>query len=544
LSAQAQEMLGLHTDKADPELVIRHILSMEVDLLWNGGIGTYVKAATQTHTDADDRSNDRVRVDGNELRCAIAGEGGNLGFTQRGRIEAALNGVRLNTDAIDNSGGVDMSDHEVNLKILLNGLVTSSHLTRQQRNDLLRDMTDEVRDLVLANNDAHGRQLSRDQVRSQQDIFPFLRAIDFVEQQLDRTRESLRLPSDEELMNRAENQIGLTRPELAVLSAHVKMYVYTELLANQPKTLPGYSRFLHSYFPEVIQERYPGQIDSHLLADEIAMTVATTRLIADAGAAFIPMTVESSGRSVFEIAAAYFSAQHLARTDLVRSTLEAARASADLSVLYRAWVMVDAGAREVTAYWLSPHGRVPTADQLQEMSEAVDQVFDLNAGAVRRRDLDQVAQLSEQGIPESVGELVLKAKYLNIGLMVWGHTRATGASYADMVIRQLAVGRASRVQELIDGLASRPATGRWEPIAMRTLHNRFMQLLRRLVRETQIEGPVSSVDALEAELTSGALSEVRQQVDEIIGEDGESPSVATLLVLEERVSSVISRMSS
>jgi len=542
LSAQAQEMLGIEAEEVEPELVIRQILRMDVDLLWNGGIGTYVKAHDETDAEVDDRSNDRVRVDGCDLRARVVGEGGNLGFTQRGRIEAALRGVRLNTDAIDNSGGVDMSDHEVNLKILLNGVVAANQMTVEARNGLLAELTDEVRDLVLVNNDAHGRQLSRDHIRTVNDIFPFGRAIEFVERHFRVSREQLILPGAEELMERAELGQGLTRPELAVLSAYVKQFVYTELMRANPKSLSGYAEALLTYFPERLREVYREEILGHLLADEIAMTVLTTRIVADAGAAFVPLAVESTGRSVFEICDAYLCAQHLARTNQVRSTLEELRSSVLLGSLSRAWVMVDAGAREVTQYWLSSHGRIPTHDELVDMSAAVDEVYAHEADFVAARNREVVADLDTHGVPEEVIELVLKAQYLNIALMVWSHANRMGRPFEEMVVRQLAVGRSSRLQSVIDDLGSRPASGRWDPIAIRILHHRFQQALRRLVRLTPTNGAVGSVDAVAEELSTGALSDVRQQVDELlVGEEG-PPSVATLLVLEERVASAISRM--
>ena len=544
LSAEAQEMLGISEDEVEPELVIRQILKMDVDLLWNGGIGTYVKAHDETDAQVDDRSNDRVRVDGCDLRARVVGEGGNLGFTQRGRIEAAMRGVRLNTDAIDNSGGVDMSDHEVNLKILLNRVVVEGGLAVPERNRLLAELTDEVRDLVLDNNNAHGRQLSRDHIRTVEDIFPFGRAIEFVERQYGVSRESLFLPTSQELMARAADGLGLTRPELAVLSAYVKMFVYTELMRANPKALTGYHEALIQYFPVRLREKYREEILSHLLADEIAMTSLTTRIVADAGAAFVPLAVESTGRSVFEICDAYLSAQQLARTDEVRSTLEELRSSVLLGSLSRAWVMVDAGAREVTQYWLSSHGRIPTSEELTEMSAAVDEVYSHEAEHVASRNRDVVADLEAHGVPENVIELVLKAQYLNIALMVWSHSKRLGRSFHEMVVRQLAVGRASRLQAVVEDLRDRPASGRWDPIAIRILHHRYQQALRRLVRLTPTNGDAKSIDALAASLAEGALADVRQQVDEILAEEeGEVPSLATLLVLEERVASSISRMS-
>ncbi|MEZ4318238.1 MAG: NAD-glutamate dehydrogenase [Myxococcota bacterium] len=541
LSPEAQAMLGIEADEADPNDVINAILRMDVDLLWNGGIGTYIKASTETHAQADDRSNDAVRIDAPQLRAKILGEGGNLGLTQRARIEADRCGVRLNTDAIDNSGGVDLSDHEVNLKILLSLPLTRGELTTEQRVSLLEEMTDEVASLVLVNNDAHGRQLSRDQIRSRQDIFQFGRAIAFVERHFSVRRKQLALPTDVELAERAAKGEGLTRPELAVLSAWVKMYVYQQLLDGDPKSIPGYDALLFEYFPKKVQTTYANDIRNHMLANEIAMTVATTRMIADAGAAFFPMMLETTGASVPAVAAAYLKAQDLARTHEARATLEELRTSVSLSSLYASWVMVDAGAREVASYWLSARGRIPTDAELAQMREAVQQVYELQASEVAARNATLLRKLQDDDIPSNVGSLILKAQYLNVALMIWAESLRSGADFPRMVVQHLAVARASRLQALLDDLAIRPATGRWDPIALRILSHRFHVLLRQLVQTTPMHAESETVDQLVPRLEAGFLADVRAQVDEMM--DGEQPSVATLLVLEERIAGAITRLS-
>ncbi len=541
LSPQAKAMLGLEGDEFKPEAVIHAMLQLEVDLLWNGGIGTYVKHSTETNNDADDRSNNGVRIDGNQLKARVVGEGGNLGFTQRGRIEAN-HSTRLNTDFIDNSGGVDLSDHEVNLKILLRAVEDRGDLTREARNTLLAEMTDEVAALVLANNDAHGRQISRDEIRSRQDIFQFGRAIAFVERQFGKARKELQLPSNKELVRRAEAGEGLTRPELAMLSSWVKLYAQQVLVDEDPSSLPGYDDMLVHYFPKAVQERYIDDIRGHMLANEIAVMQATTRVVADAGAAFIPMAQETTGASVRDIVTAYLKAQRIAGALDIRRSLEELRQSVALSALYRAWVMVDAGCRELVGYWLSARGRIPTDEELAEMTTAADQVYALQAKAVLARNRTIADQLIAEEVSEEAVQRVLKAQYLNVALMIWSEARHASQPFKKMVVRHLAVARASRLQDVLDDLGSRPASGRWDPIALRILHSRYHQLLRRLVATTPFTGDEQSVDALEPKLAEGALRDVRGQVDELL--EGGSPAVATLLVLEERVDSAITRMAS
>jgi len=542
LSPQVQAMLGIHADEAKPEVVIQAILKMKVDLLWNGGIGTYVKASWETDSDADDRSNDAVRISATDLRARIVGEGGNLGFTQQARIEADLRGVSLNTDAIDNSGGVDMSDHEVNLKILLNRVVSRGDMTRDERNVLLEEMTEEVADLVLADNDAHGRQLSRDKLRSQTNVFQFGRAIAFIERAFGRDRSTLNLPSNDELAARASEGKGLTRPELAVLSAWVKMYVKQQLMAGDPKALPGYRTLLHTYFPKRVQETFPDDIDHHMLADEIAVTVATTNMVADAGAAFIPLCIETTGASVQSIAEAYFKAQFLAFAAEVRSTLEELRTTVSLPKLYQAWLTVDTGVQETALYWLSTRASIPGDDILEEMREAAARVYDLQASDVVEHNRSAFQALKASDIPDDVAHRIVRAQYINLALTVWAESRTSGQPFAQIAVRHMAIGRASRMQEVLDSLSTRPASGRWDPIALRILHTRFHNLLRRLVGVCKVECADRSVDELEPELATGLLADVRQQVDDLLdGED--APSVATLLVLLERLDAAIERMS-
>ena len=535
LSKQVQELLNLHQDEAESEVVIHHILKMKVDLLWNGGIGTYIKATTESDGNADDRANNAVRIDSSQLQANIIGEGGNLGMTQRARIEAGLLGVRLNTDAIDNSGGVDMSDHEVNLKILLDQVVQREELTFEERNTLLHEMTEEVADLVLANNDAHGRQLSRDMIRSREDIFQFARAIRFIERHFGRDRSTLNLPSDEVLLQRAEEDSGLTRPELAVLSAWVKMFVFQELMESTPKQLPGYERLLRTYFPKRIQETYGADITNHMLADEIATTMATTGIVADAGAAFIPMTIETTGASVLEIATAYLTAQQMAKVGDLRSTLESLRTQVPLTVLSTAWVAVDDAARKVGRFWLSSRGRIPTDEELSQMVVAIDEVYALHD---HTHDLTEALTM---GVPEDVARSIIKAQHMNTALMVWAEAKRVGQPLATVVVRHLAVSRGSGLQAVLADLSTRPASGTWEPLSLNILYQRFHQLLRTLVGRTQCPEHISTVEVLTPHLQTGILADVRAQVDELTAGE-ERPSIATLLVLEERVAGAIARM--
>jgi len=242
---------------------------MPVDLWWNGGIGTYVKSSRESHADIGDRTNDALRVNGNELRCRVVGEGGNLGLSQRGRIEYALNGGRLNTDFIDNSGGVNCSDVEVNIKILLNALMQSGRLTLAERNHLLVEMTDEVVQLVLRNNYLQSQALSTLQTRAAERFNEHVHVIRALTQlgELDPALEFL--PDDEEITERRKQNRGLTRPELAIVLSYSKIWLYNKLIHSNVPEDPYLSQELERYFPSPIRRRYRRYLSTHRLRREI-----------------------------------------------------------------------------------------------------------------------------------------------------------------------------------------------------------------------------------------------------------------------------------
>jgi glutamate dehydrogenase len=287
LSAEARSLLGLESEKTTPQQVMTAILKLNTDLLWFGGIGTYIRASTETDDQAGDRINDPIRIAANALRCKVVGEGANLGMTQRGRVEAAMRGVRLNTDAIDNSAGVNTSDVEVNIKIALSPLLRDGTLTLAARNQLLAEMTDEVARLVLRNNYQQTLALSLAQRRAPEDLGFHQRQMQLLESrgQLDRVVEYL--PEDMELGERRKRGQGLTRPELAVLLAYAKLSLYGDLLDSTIPDDPYLGRELARYFPSQLNERFADALARHRLRREIISTQLTNSLINRGGPAFV-----------------------------------------------------------------------------------------------------------------------------------------------------------------------------------------------------------------------------------------------------------------
>ncbi len=302
LTPEVKKVLGVDADSLTPTDLIRALLKAPVDLLYNGGIGTYVKATNQTHTDVGDRANDAIRVNGGELRCKVVAEGGNLGLTQLGRIEYALSGGKINTDAIDNSAGVDCSDHEVNIKILLNSVVAEGRMSGEQRNKLLAEMTDEVGALVLRDNYFQTQSLS---VRERMPLDPQTRFIKYLEKAGKLNREIEFLPSDEELASRKAAKIGLTSPERAVLLAYSKIMLYDELLASKVPNDPYISTALVRYFPAPLRERYREQMERHPLKREIIATHVTNEMINRVGSTYVYRMQEETGARTPDVVRAY-----------------------------------------------------------------------------------------------------------------------------------------------------------------------------------------------------------------------------------------------
>ena len=305
LSEQARRALGTALEQVTPNELIRIILQAPVDLLWNGGIGTYVKAASETDATVGDRANDAVRINARQLRCRVVAEGGNLGFTQLGRVEYAQAGGHINTDFIDNSGGVECSDHEVNIKILLQQVIASGDLTLKQRDLLLLEMTDAVAALVLKHSYLQTQAISIAATQSPVMLVDHARFIRQLEKDGKLKRRLEFLPDDEQLAERQRHQAGLTRPEIAIFFAYSKIDLYQALLASDICEDPYLSAELITYFPEQMQTRFTDCMQSHPLRREIISTQITNSLVNRMGGTFVMRLQDMTGTSAAEVARCY-----------------------------------------------------------------------------------------------------------------------------------------------------------------------------------------------------------------------------------------------
>ncbi|MBT8103069.1 MAG: NAD-glutamate dehydrogenase [Gammaproteobacteria bacterium] len=351
LSTEVRKLLDIKEKSLQPDELIRAILKMPVDLLWNGGIGTYAKSSSESHSDVGDRSNDTVRVDADELRFKVIGEGGNLGFTQRARVEFSQHGGRINTDFIDNSAGVDCSDREVNIKILLSDVAKKKGMSRKKRDELLASMTDDVANLVLRNNYLQTQSISMSETLSVARIDETARLITALERTglLDRDLEHL--PSDTEIEDRRARKQGFTRPELAIVLSYAKIDLYKGLIDSQ-ETLEDFLQIdPQRYFPPILRRRYVEFIPGHRLSRQILATLIANALVNRMGPAFVKRAQVDTGANIVTIARAYQVARIICRSGALLQTIESLDhkipASAQMSMMFE----VSRTLRH-TCYWL------------------------------------------------------------------------------------------------------------------------------------------------------------------------------------------------
>jgi len=357
LSPEVRSWLGTEQEQMTPNALIRELLTASFDLLWNGGIGTYVKASSETNADVGDLSNNALRVNGNELKCRVIGEGGNLGLTQRGRIEFARVGGRVNTDFIDNSAGVDTSDHEVNIKILLNLAMRAGKLKEKDRPALMAEMTDEVAEMVLRSNYLQTQAITMMEKFSPSRLGAKQHFISVLEDQGLLNRELEFLPSDEELAERRDRGEGLTRPELAVLLSYSKITLYQQLLDSGVPEDEWLSGEAKSYFPAPIRDRFAELLQQHRLKREIIATQVTNSLVNRMGASFALRMHEDTGATPGEVARAYTIAREVFRAREFWSKIEALDGKVDSELQTSAMLAMWRLLRQASRWLLNLHGR-------------------------------------------------------------------------------------------------------------------------------------------------------------------------------------------
>lgn len=417
LSPQMKKLLGTQKATLTPTEVIRHLLMAEIDLLWNGGIGTYVKSRRQTDADVGDRANDSVRINGEDLRARIVGEGGNLGCTQLGRIEYASTGGRINTDFTDNVGGVDCSDNEVNIKILLNSLVDKGELTKKHRDQLLYDMTQDVADIVLTNAYRQSQTISITEHRGASPLKEHQHFMHWLEREgkLDRNLEYL--PNDEELAERMAAGRGLTRPELAILVAYGKM-VLKDLLNVPELTDNDYiARLLPSSMPGKLVERFGDALMEHPLRSEIIATRLANIMVNDMGFNFANRLQDETGASMCDIAISFMIAREVFGMNQLLRDIEAldnkVAADTQLDMFYQVRRMV----RRATRWFLRSRNRNQSIEQTIALfkpayATLTEHLYEVMVESEVKEHQRDVVRLEQLKVPTSIAERVTQMSSL------------------------------------------------------------------------------------------------------------------------------------
>ncbi|MGD2076395.1 MAG: NAD-glutamate dehydrogenase [Gammaproteobacteria bacterium] len=466
LSARASAVLGTRSETLTPADLIRTLLRAPVDLLWNGGIGTYVRATDERDSDVGDRGNDAVRITAAALRCRVVGEGGNLGLTQRARIEYARRGGRLDTDFVHNAGGVSCSDHEVNIKILLDRVVVEGDLTLKQRNRLLEDMTAEVAGLVLQDCYWQACSIGLQELRAPELLPVHARLMRALEQsgRLDRSLEHL--PDEEALGEHLAAGEGLTRPEIALLMAYAKQALYDDLLASDLPEEPCLEAELERYFPKPLRERYRERIHAHRLRREILASTVANRLINRMGATFVFRLQEDLGADAAAAARAY----HVAWEVYGMRRLWSAVARLDTGVADAVQrEMLSAGARLIAraSRWLLKQGggRVEVARRIERYRGRVQELggrLPELVSEVDRAALEEAAgRLEEERVPTDLALWVAGFDSLSRALDVVEAAEACGMEVAEAARAYFALGAALELDWLAGRIVALPTQDRW-----------------------------------------------------------------------------------
>jgi len=506
-TAQVREVLGLDpgVESLTPQALLQAVLRAPVDLLYNGGIGTYIKASTESHTEVGDKANDAIRINGREVRARVLAEGGNLGVTQRGRVEAASAGVLLNTDAIDNSAGVDCSDHEVNIKIFLDRMIAAGTMGPDERTGFLQSMTGEVARLVLANNADQNVLLFNDRHLALESAPGFERIMDWLESTagLDRGLESL--PDTDQLHDRVAAGAGLTAPELSVLAAYAKIELARELVAGDLADDPWFIRVLRGYFPRQLAERFDAELDAHPLRRQIICTVVANDMINLGGITFAFRAMEETTATASALARAFVVVREAYQlpwfVDTVAGLPPGIPSEHAVEVARPMRRLLD---RATRWYVTHDHRDQPVAEALGRIMPVLELLRTRTTEFLRGSDLERakarLAHWNDVGMPPELGrrasDLLESFSLLDISL-VSEHVDEPLTTIADMyhtVIHAFGVGTLLlRITEL-------PRDTRWQALARASLRDDAYSAVVEIttsVMQTTRDGGTTGASAME-----------------------------------------------
>jgi glutamate dehydrogenase len=495
LAPEVQSTLGCDAATLTPTELIAAILRAPVDLLWNGGIGTYVKASAETNADVGDRTNDGLRVSGAELRCRVVAEGGNLGFTQLGRVEYAVGGGLINTDAIDNSAGVDCSDHEVNIKILVDAIVAAGDLTVKQRNQLLAEMTDSVGEHVLRDNYAQNVALAVARAQAAPMVDVHARYLRTLEQEglIDRDLEFL--PTEKQLREREALGTGLSTPEFAVLLAYTKTTNVAEVLASDLPEDPYLEPELEAYFPPALRERFAELMPQHRLRREIVTTEIVNDMVNKAGTSFDHRMLEETGATVPDVTRAHVAArdvfamrEHWAEVERLDGLVPA---DCQLELWLHLRQMVERG-----VLWLLRHRRPPldlgatVAAFRPGVHELMEQLPELVVGAKAIELARRRTTFEQRGVSGPLARRASSWPLLHTAFDIIEVGNARGRTPAEATAAYWRLFEDLDLNWLWDRIGLLPRADRWQTHARAGLRDDLLGAMRELLDEVLRGGDV------------------------------------------------------
>lgn len=515
LTPEAQKALDIVAVELSPFQLIQCILRAPVDLLWFGGIGTYVKSTDESHGDVGDRASDMIRIDADELRVKVVGEGANLGITQRARIEFAQQGGRINTDFVDNSAGVDCSDHEVNLKILLGAVESAGELTRKQRDRLLVEMTDDVAALVLRDNYVQGQAITLAESAGRGNVGPLGRMMRSYARTGLLNREVEFLPADDELVDRTG---GLTRPEISVLLSYAKMALKTELLESDLPDEPSLEADLVTYFPDDLQQKYVAEIKAHRLRREIIATQVANFMVNRAGPAFARLAQDDLGVSAADVARVTMAVRDIFDLQPLWDAIDELDNVVPAAVQTRMLNKVQ-GLMERAGQWFLRNAVRPidSARMAQRFRPAIDQVKGSLAeqlGPMERADWERVREsLQADGVPGDLAGQVAALAPLATTLDIVDAAESVGQEMRTVAAAYFALGGRLGLDWLRAQANGLNVESAWDRQAVAMLVDDSYTQQRRLVVQAFATGQDDPLARFESEFASGL-----QRVDQVMNE--------------------------
>ncbi|PTO54030.1 NAD-glutamate dehydrogenase [Vibrio splendidus] len=503
LTPEIQKMLGTKKASMAPNDLIKAILSMQVDLLWNGGIGTYVKSSNETHTDVGDRANDVLRIDGRDLKAKVVGEGGNLGMTQLGRIEYALTGGRVNTDFVDNVGGVDCSDNEVNIKIFLNGLVSNGDLTVKQRNQVLESMEDEVGEIVLDDAYCQAESISVTEHQGVGLVKEQIRFIHTMEKAgyLDRGLEYI--PDDETLLEREKQGQGLTRPELSVLVAYGKMVLKEDLVSDDIANDEFHAQQLMQYFPTALRRNYSQHMDNHPLRSEIIATALANQMVNEMGCNFVTRLQEETGANIVDIANAYAASREIYGLGKVLKSIRELDNVSSSEAQYELIYHVRRTLRRLARWLLRNRTGKQSVKALIELYQGdvltITEKLDENLVASEVEEHNAMAQLwIDQGVNAELANSVARLSSLYSALDISTVARETGKTVQQASKLYFNLGDRLSLHWFLKQINGQAVDNNWQALARAAFREDLDWQQRQLTGQVLNCGCASDIDVIKA----------------------------------------------